>query len=172
MENGAMRSNGKLNMRAASIILSCALFTQSALAQDIPYAAPPSPRAGQTDVLSIPSLGDIMLDTQLRHIKLWQAGRAGNWDLMKFELDRISDGLRKAALLYSNIPIEYVTGMGQPLLDMHAAAAEKDEAKFSRAFTAFTQGCNACHANGGVGFVRIQTPVSSPFSNEVFATKP
>ena len=59
-----------------------------------------------------------------------------------------------------------------PLLDMRAAAAEKDEAKFSRAYTAFTNACNACHVNGGVGFIRIQTPVASPFSDEVSATKP
>ena len=85
---------------------------------------------------------------------------------------RISESLRKAALLYSNIPIESVTGMSQPLNDMRAAAAAKDEAKFSHAYDAFTKACNACHVNGGVGFIRIQTPVSSPFSDEVSATKP
>ena len=86
-----------INMRPACIFF-CALFAQSALAQDVPFAEPPAPRAGQTDALSIPSLGDIMVDTQLRHIKLWYSGRAENWDLVKYELARISESLRKAAM--------------------------------------------------------------------------
>jgi hypothetical protein len=153
-------------------LLVCASVAHNALAQDVPFAEPPPSRLGDTGSLSVPSLGDIMVITQLRHIKLWYAGRARNWDLVKYELARISESLRKAALLYTNIPIEYVTGMSQPLNEMRAAASAKDEAKFGRAFAAFTNGCNSCHTNGGVGFIRIQTPISSPFSDEISAIKP
>ncbi len=153
-------------------LLTCALIAQTAVAQEVPYAEPAPSRLGDSGSLSVPSLGDIMVDTQLRHIKLWYAGRAGNWDLVKYELARISESLRKAALLYTSIPIENVAGMSQPLQDMRAAASAKDEAKFSHAFASFTKGCNSCHMSGGVGFIRIQTPVSSPFSDEVSAIKP
>jgi hypothetical protein len=161
------------NMKRAGIgLLVCALIAQSALAQDVPFAEPPPSRPGDAGSLSMPGLGDIMVITQLRHIKLWYAGRARNWDLVKYELAQISESLRKAALLYTNIPIEYVAGMSQPLQDMRAAASAEDEAKFSHAFASFTNGCNKCHVSGGVGFIRIQTPISSPFSDEVSAIKP
>ena len=101
-------------MRFAGTMLSLTLLAQSALAQDIPYAEPPFPQPGQTDALSFPSLGDIMVNTQLRHIKLWCSRRAGNWGLVKYELARIGDSLRKAALLYSNVPVEYIAGMSHP----------------------------------------------------------
>ena len=29
---------------------------------------------------------------QLRHIKLWFAGRAGNWPLADYEIDELKDG--------------------------------------------------------------------------------
>jgi hypothetical protein len=136
----------------------------SALGQSVPFAEPPS-LTGQLDIL--PGLGDIMIDVQLRHIKLGYAGRAGNWDLVKYELDRIAESLRKAAILYRNIPIEYVAAMNKPLVDMRDGVAAKDLAKFNNGYLGFTSACNSCHAAGGVGFIRIQSPTSSPFSDEV-----
>lgn len=153
-------------------LLVCASVAHTAFAEDVPFAEPPPSRLGDNGSLAMSSLGDIMIITEFRHIKLWYAGRGGNWELVKFELDRISESLRKAALLYTGIPIEYVTALSQPLMEMRAAAAAKDEAKFSRAFASFTKGCNSCHMNGGVGFIRIQTPISSPFSDEISAIKP
>ena len=37
----------------------------------------------------VPALGDIMSATQLRHIKLWFAGKLQNWDLASYELRQI-----------------------------------------------------------------------------------
>jgi hypothetical protein len=34
-----------------------------------------------------PGLGEFMTATQLRHAKLWFAGRAKNWDLAGYEID-------------------------------------------------------------------------------------
>ena len=39
-----------------------------------------------------PSLGDIMARQQMRHMKLWFAGRARNWPLADYEVDRLKGG--------------------------------------------------------------------------------
>ena len=39
-----------------------------------------------------PNVGDIMAFQQERHLKLWFAGRAGNWPLADYEIDKLKDG--------------------------------------------------------------------------------
>ena len=47
-----------------------------------------------------PKLDDIMITTQLRHIKLWFAGKLRNWELAAYEVERIKASLANAAELY------------------------------------------------------------------------
>ena len=42
--------------------------------------------------LPAPKISTIMQQQQLRHIKLWFAGRAGNWPLADYEIDALKDG--------------------------------------------------------------------------------
>lgn len=44
----------------------------------------------------------------------------------------------------------------------------RNNKEFIRDYTELTAACNARHLAGHVGFIRIQTPTSSPFSDEVF----
>src|ERR1700722_13760816 len=39
-----------------------------------------------------PGLGEIMALQQMRHIKLWFAGRAGNWPLADYEVGELQEG--------------------------------------------------------------------------------
>src|SRR5215471_18604761 len=39
-----------------------------------------------------PGLGEIMTFQQMRHVKLWLAGQAGNWPLASYELDELNEG--------------------------------------------------------------------------------
>jgi len=64
---------------------------------------------------SVPRLGDIMNAAQLRHMKLWFAGKARNWDLAANELRLISASLEDAATLYTGIPVTNVTTMSAPI---------------------------------------------------------
>ena len=144
------------------------LATLVVYGDDVPFAAPPLPRSGEPEVSNLVSLGDIMGETQLRHIKLWYAGSSGSWELAHYEIDRITESLTRAAILYSNIPIEYVKSAADPLTGMRDAVATKNVEGFIRSYTDLTAACNACHVAGQVGFIRIQTPTSSPFSDEVF----
>ena len=46
-----------------------------------------------------------------------------------------------------------------------AAIEAKDSAGFVKGFNALTAACNACHQGIGRGFVVIQVPAVSPFSD-------
>jgi hypothetical protein len=67
--------------------------------------------------------------TELRHIKLWHAGKSQNWRLVGYEIDRISESLRRAVLLYGGIPVEDIRSVVQPLADMRDAAASRNTRK-------------------------------------------
>jgi len=77
------------------------MATLAASGDDVPFAAPPLPRPGEPNTSNLVSLGDIMGETQLRHIKLWYSGSSGNWDLVNYEVDRITESLTRAAILYT-----------------------------------------------------------------------
>jgi hypothetical protein len=143
------------------------MATVAAFGEDTPPFAASSPAApGQPDTSNLVSLGDIMGVTELRHIKLWYAGKSKNWPLVDYEIDRITESLRRAALLYSNIPVEDIKAVVQPLADIRDAAATRNTGTFVRGYAKLTAACNSCHSDGKVGFIRIQTPTSSPFSDE------
>jgi hypothetical protein len=106
---------------------------------------------------------------QLRHIKLWFAGKAQNWELAAYELRLIRASLEDAATLYTGIPVTNVTTMSAPIQSLAAAIEAKDTGKFAKAFGELTSGCNACHQSIGRGFVVMRVPTEQPFSNQLFA---
>ena len=87
----------KLRGWVAAVALACV---------SVPLAIAQSPmKTPGNDEQYIPQLGDLMNSAQTRHIKLWLAGKAANWPLAAFELDRLKVSLVQAALLYSGIPV-------------------------------------------------------------------
>jgi len=116
----------------------------------------------------VPHLGDIMSGTQMRHFKLSFAGKLRNWPLAAYELGQIKESFQDAATLYPGIPITDMTIMADPVRQLSEAIEAKDGSKFDRAFAALTDGCNACHRAIDRGFIVVQVPTSSPFSNQVF----
>jgi mono/diheme cytochrome c family protein len=139
-----------------------------ASSDDVPFAAPPPPHPGQPDAPVLASLGDLMGFVQMRHIKRWYAGKAKNWGLARYELAQLEDTLSRAAVRYVNIPVEYIIKAGKPLGDMRDAATAKDAAKFMRGYSELTAACNACHTAGDVGFIHIQPPTASPYSDQAY----
>jgi hypothetical protein len=115
------------------------------------------------------TLSDIMTGVQLRHIKLWEAIRGRNWPLVRFEATLIGESLGQAAMLYRNIPIEFVIDATAPLAELKSDSAPKDAAKVEAIFARLTTACNACHTAAEVSFIEIKTPSTSPFSNQKFA---
>ena len=117
----------------------------------------------------VPRLADIMNALQLRHLKLYFAGRAQNWELADFELRQLRAGLAEAAVLYSGLPVTNITTLAAPVQALFDAAKAKDERKFVDAFAQLTNGCNACHQSMDRKFIVIAEPTQPPFTNQVFA---
>ncbi|HEY0329357.1 MAG TPA: hypothetical protein VGC77_09680 [Rhodopseudomonas sp.] len=140
---------------ALAVVLSSA-----ALAQQPRYAARDNPR-----------LADIMEAARVRHLKLWFAGRARNWELADYEAAQLKARLEDAASLYQSLPVTDVTTMAAPLDALSAAIAAKNPAKFTAAFDQLTAGCNSCHQGNARGFIEIRQPTAQPFSNQEFEGK-
>jgi hypothetical protein len=153
-------------MAGAAAIAFAAIVPASG--DNVPFAEPPLPRPGQIDSGITGSLGDMMGFVQMRHIKLWYAGKAKNWGLAEYELSQLEETLSRAATRYINIPVEFIINAGKPLGDMRDAAKAKDAKKFMRGYSELTAACNGCHTAGGIGFIRIQPPTMSPYTDQAY----
>jgi len=121
-----------------------------------------------------PGLGEFMAATQVRHAKLWFAGKNDNWPLAAWEVDEIREGLEDAARLHAThdgVPVaEMIKTIIEPRLEkLDKAIATKSGTQFIAAFDDLTDGCNSCHAAANKPFIRIQRPTTPPFSNQNFA---
>jgi hypothetical protein len=121
-----------------------------------------------------PGLGEFMTATQLRHAKLWFAGKENNWDLAAYEIDEITEGLEDAEKQFptrDGLPIaDMIKANIDPAIEELKKAVEaRSSAKFAVAFDQLTSACNTCHAGANKPFIRIQRPTSSPLSNQIFA---
>jgi len=128
-----------------------------------------APLAVAQQELYRPPLGDIMGKIQLRHIKLWFAGKAGNWELATYEVEEIKTSLESAADLYRGIPVELVTNTADPIQAIREAIEAKDSAAFAKGYGEFTAACNGCHQGIGRSFIVIQKPNASPFTDQSFS---
>jgi hypothetical protein len=114
-----------------------------------------------------PSIGDIMAQQQERHIKLWFAGRASNWPLADFELDKLKGGFDDVNKQIGGDTVEKAVGASIAALGKAVEAKDKDS--FAREFDQLTAGCNSCHRTLDHAFLVIQRPGLLPYSNQSFA---
>ncbi|WP_022722109.1 hypothetical protein [Rhodopseudomonas sp. B29] len=144
---------------AALMVAALMLNGSPTLAQQGDHADKPPAR---------PRLADIMQGVQWRHMKLWFAAKAHNWELAGYETKQIRARLEDAASLYQSLPVSDLTTMAKPLDAVAAAIAAKDYAAFTKAYAGLTTGCNGCHDSVKLGFVVIKTPTSDPFADQDF----
>ena len=127
----------------------------------------------QSQDAGLPTLGDLMALTQLRHNKLWYAGRTQNWKLASYELDQLVKTVDRIAKLYpaasSIAQADLIHEKTDPaLLNLAKAIHDKSNPRFEAAFVEITHACNECHQAAGVDSIVVQTPSSSPFSYQDF----
>jgi hypothetical protein len=140
------------------------LGTAAADAQD---TAKPAMTMQETNAPMVPGLGEIMTLQQLRHIKLWFAGRAGNWPLADYEMGELNEGFENVNKLLGGDTVD--KAVGAPMQALQKIIDNKDRADFTVAFDQLTAGCNSCHRTLDHGFIAIQRPASLPYSNQNFA---
>ena len=120
-----------------------------------------------------PELGQQMLELQIRHARLWQAGAARNWLLTQFQLAELRESLggvvelngEHAAVQPQRLADLLPAMMDPPLRKMQAAVDAQDAAGFDAAFDAVSAACSACHATTDHGFLVIQRPLTPVLDN-------
>ena len=122
---------------------------------------------------SSPTLADLMTLTQLRHFKLWYAQRLDNWDLAAYELGQFETTIARIVKLYpttsSIAQANLIHEKTDPAMsDLRQAIVDKSISRFESAYGQITSACNQCHQAAKVGFIVIQNPTRSPFSNQSF----
>jgi len=142
----------------AGMVAAAAVVVLAAKAQEKPESASEPAQ---------PSISDIMAHQQERHIKLWFAGRSGNWPLADYEIDALNDGFADVNSLLGGSTVN--DAVGAPLAALQKAVEAKDRGAFMGAFDKLTAGCNSCHRTLDHAFIVIRRPAVLPYSDQSFA---
>jgi len=143
-------------LRFTFAVAGCLLIASASGAQET------SPSEGN-DV----NIGDVMTFQQERHLKLWLAGRGGNWPLADYEIGKLKDGFADIDRLIGGDTVG--NAVGAPIAAIEKAIESKNKDSFVRAFDQLTAGCNSCHRTLDHAFIVIQRPEASPYGNQSFA---
>ena len=149
-------------MKSAFTALLAALLTMPAA-----QAHHTSMQHGAANELYVPRIGEIMALQQIRHIKLWFAGRSGNWPLADYEIDALKEGFEDVNKLIGGDTVEQAVGAAVSALEK--AVDAKDRAAFTDAFDRLSAGCNSCHHALDHAFIVIQRPALLPYTDQSFA---
>jgi hypothetical protein len=146
------------------VCIAAALFAMpKANAQDAstqPATAAESPEA---------DISEIMVLQQMRHIKLWFAGHAGNWPLADYEVDKLKEGFADVDKLIGGDTVGQQVGARIGALEK--AIEAKDRNAFTRGFDRLSAGCNSCHHLLDHAFIVIQRPTLLPYGDQFFAPR-
>ena len=137
------------------------------LAMPMANAQDASTKAETTSEPPEADIGEIMVLQQMRHIKLWFAGHAGNWPLASYEIDKLKEGFEGVDKLMGGDTVEQA--VGAPIAALEKAVEAKDREAFTRGFDRLSAGCNSCHHLLDHAFIVIQRPSQLPYSNQSFA---
>ena len=137
-------------------VIALWLLSSPAMAQDAP--APPQAK-GFT-----PGFDDLMtMLIQPRHIKLYEAGQARNWELAAAEARNLRQAFDRIAVAIPGYLGNDVKGavanlMAPALKSVDDAIAHGDPKAFTAAYKDVTDGCNACHTFMERPFLVMKVP--------------
>jgi hypothetical protein len=121
-----------------------------------------------------PGLGEIMSLQQMRHTKLWLAGEARNWPLASYELDELKEGFTDAPTFDPSHDGQPIASMIKditpgPIAALAAAIKAEDTNRFGVAYDKLSAACNSCHEGANHGFIHIQRPTESLYTDQDFS---
>ncbi len=115
-----------------------------------------------------PGLGEIMSATQMRHTKLWFAGKAGNWKLAEYELYELKEGFDNAIKFHPKRSESLLKITEYPLKQLKTSISKKNNMRFIHAFEVLTNSCNTCHKASNFEFNVVIIPAANPYTNQDF----
>jgi hypothetical protein len=131
----------------------------AALSQSPSKAAPKKSMAPFT-----PGFDDVMtMLVQPRHIRLYYAGTAKNWELAAAEMKDLRQSFDRLGQVIPNYLGNDVNAAVKSLIapqmgEVDAAIASADPKRFSGAYGHLTTACNACHTYMEHPFIIIKAP--------------
>lgn len=149
----------------ASLFLLSALIMATESAKQVP---------ANTANNYVPGLGEFMAAAQLRHAKLWFAGKKGNWPLAAYELDELKEAFDNATEFQPEFKGKPIAKLLEPMTNGPIAALEmsiknKNHREFIKAYDQLSAACSACHRANGFEFIVIQRPTTPPLTNQNFS---
>jgi len=117
-----------------------------------------------------PGFGELMLNIQIHHSKLWFAGSNGNWELAAYDESLVRSAFRKIRTYHPDDPNTAALSMiDGPMDSVTAAISLKNAPAFRRSFVLLTATCNNCHAVTKHPFNVIMIPKEEPIGNQLFS---
>ena len=149
---------------AVLLLLVFAVVGMGAVAHSQPAKKTPTP--AQEAPMFLPGFDDLMtMLVQPRHIRLYYAGMAKNWELAAAEMRDLRssfDRLARAVPNYQgsdvNASVKSLIAPQMAMVDKAIAAA--DAKRFLLAYGNLTGACNACHTYMEHPFIVIKNPDS------------
>lgn len=119
----------------------------------------------------VPGYGELMLNIQIHHAKLWYAGSNQNWPLAAYNMSLIRSAFKKIRLYHPSDANTAATSMiDLPLDSIAGAISLKSPTAFKKSFDLLTVTCNNCHTVTNHAFNVITIPTTPPFTNQDFST--
>lgn len=121
-----------------------------------------------------PAMDDLMtMLVQPRHIRLYYAGQARNWQLAAFQINELRGALARIGRTipnYRNINVDTAVAsiFADRLAAVDAAVKAGDLAQFSAAYGEMTNACNDCHKGMEHPFLVIRVPEGGFFPDQEF----
>jgi hypothetical protein len=158
---------------AGSLGLSASLIAAAQNAAPVPPVQAPA-RPGLVILDFKPAMDDLMtMLVQPRHIRLYYAGEAKNWQLAAFQVNELRASLARIGRTipnYRNINVDTAVAsiFADRLAAVGAAVKAGDPAQFTAAYGEMTNACNDCHKGMEHPFLVIKVPDAGFFPDQEF----
>lgn len=160
---------------AGVLALSASILAMAQNAAPAPQGAGAAPARPGLVILDFkPAMDDLMtMLVQPRHIRLYYAGQAKNWQLAAFQVNELRGALARIGRTipnYRNINVDTAVAsiFADKLKAVDAAVKAADQAQFTAAYREMTTACNDCHKGLEHPFLVIKVPEAGYFPDQEF----
>jgi len=156
-----------------ALMLSASVIAVAQNAAPSPEAPAPA-RPGLVILDFKPAMDDLMtMLVQPRHIRLFYAGQAKNWQLATFQVNELRGALARIGRTipnYRNINVDTAVAaiFADRLAAVSAAIKTGNETQFMAAYGEMTAACNECHKGMEHPFLVIKVPENGNFPDQDF----